>query len=96
MRRRARGPRSQTQSKLSFAAKSAAFSRPFPGPPRPHAAAGVALGEAPFGLARLLTGSSRAGPVGVAQVVWSASLAGASTVYTLSMMKMLLSSDKSN
>lgn len=60
------------------------------------AAAGVALGEAPFGLARLLTGSSRAGPVGVAQVVWSTSLAGASTVYTLSMMKMLLSSDKSN
>ena len=62
------------------------------------AAAGVALGEAPLGLARLLTGSSRAGgglaAVGVAQVVWGTSLAGAGTVYTLSMMKLLLSSDK--
>ena len=64
------------------------------------AAAGVALGEAPLGLARLLTGSSRAGgglaAVGVAQVVWGTSLAGAGTVYTLSMTKLLLSSDKFN
>ena len=62
------------------------------------AAAGVALGEAPFGLAQLLTGSSRSGggvsAAGVAQVVWGTSLAGAGTVYTLSMMKLLLSAEK--